>query len=211
MWNRTRSKVVSVLASVAGLGVSWVAAPSLPDRMPIHWGPEGMPDGFAPKAVGLLLMPLLSLALSLGLPFIALRESEKTQALFGWTMAAMAGFFFGVHAMMIHAALTPTMAFLLSAMFGLIGILMIAIAGMMPLTEPNRVMGYRLKATMNDPTIWKLTHRFAAKSIVISSVAMIGAGFVLEGVTGVVVCMALLFIGTLAPVVYAKMLHSARS
>lgn len=74
------------------------------------------------------------------------------------------------------------MAFSLSAMFGLIGILMIAIAGMMPLTEPNRVMGYRLKATMNDPTIWKLTHRFAAKSIVISSVAMIGAGELKEAI-----------------------------
>ena len=88
---------------------------------------------------------------------------------------------------------------------------LIVIAGLLTKSEPNRVMGYRMKATMNDPVIWKLTHRFAAKTIVISSVAMIVAAFALEGTMAVVVCMTLLFAGTLAPMAYAKMLQSARS
>ena len=172
MWNRKLSGIVSVLVALAAAALSWAVWPGMPEQMPIHWGPHGTPDGFAPKAIGLSLMPVMALVMSLGLRLVAFRESEKTKALFGWTLAALAGFFFALHAMMIHAALTPGMALSLPAMFALIGVLLVVMAGLMTKTEPNRVMGYRMKATMNDPTVWNLVHRFAFKTITISSLAM---------------------------------------
>lgn len=211
MWNRNANRIVSLLAVLAATALSWAVWPGMPEQMPIHWGPHGTPDGFAPKAVALSLMPAMAFVMSFGLRLLAWRESEKTKALFGWTMAALAGFFFAMHAMMIHAALVPGMALSLPAVFTLIGVLLVVMGWLMTKSEPNRVMGYRMKSTMNDPVIWKLTHRFAAKTITVSSVAMIITSFALEGIPAVVLCMAFLFAGTLAPIAYAKMLQSARS
>ena len=82
MWNRTWSAIVSVLISLAAGALSWAVWPGMPEMMPIHWGADGMPDGFAPKVIGLSLMPVMALVMSLGLRLIAFRESEKTKALF---------------------------------------------------------------------------------------------------------------------------------
>jgi uncharacterized membrane protein len=85
----------------------------------------------------------------------------------------------GVHAGMIAAALdygvlAPRLIVLV------IGISLAAMGNVMPRLRPNLIAGVRTKATLNDPHLWRLTHR------------ILGGAFVMAGAITVVV-------GLLAP------------
>ncbi len=59
-WRTEAVSLLLLLAMFVAAGVVW---PSAPDRIPIHWGTSGEPDGYAGKAVGLLLEPLMALGI----------------------------------------------------------------------------------------------------------------------------------------------------
>src|SRR5262245_23325055 len=50
--------VAQVLIAVAGFGIVEPGA-----EVPIHWGPDGQPNGYAPPIVAFLLVPLITLGL----------------------------------------------------------------------------------------------------------------------------------------------------
>lgn len=58
-----RAGVAAALLPLVPLAVAagtlYTRWPSLPERFPIHWGANGRPDGWAPRAPGTVLAPLL--------------------------------------------------------------------------------------------------------------------------------------------------------
>lgn len=66
------SCVITVLPALFGMA-KWN---SLPDRMAIHFGIDGTPNGYAPKIIVVVLLPLFLLAIQI-LCLVALKHPKK--------------------------------------------------------------------------------------------------------------------------------------
>ena len=61
--NARQSSLLGLAMCAVALGLSAFWWGHLPDPMPIHFGPDGRPDGWGSRTLGTLLMPGLMLAL----------------------------------------------------------------------------------------------------------------------------------------------------
>jgi uncharacterized membrane protein len=200
--------------ALMGLLVSAVVWTLVPSPMPIHWNASGQADGFGPKTLGLLLMPLMTLATTLLVTVLARRQKALgpgTRSALGVIMTAFAGFMLGIHMLMIHAALSRGMGLSMGLFTALFGALFLAIGVVMPRLEPNRICGVRTPWNMNNEANWRLTHRFAAYSMGGAGLLTIVVSPLLSPPALFVVSFSAIMLGSFAPVLVSYLLHRARS
>ena len=72
--------IVSGIAILVMLGFSAWAWPQIPDgaRVPIHWGLDGQPNGWAPKWVALLISPAIAAVVAIVLGVIPAIEPRRS-------------------------------------------------------------------------------------------------------------------------------------
>lgn len=161
-----RALTLTTVLAGAALALSAWAWPHLPDPMPIHWGPDGRPDGWASRAFGAWFAP----ALALGLPWVLaglLRldprrahversELAVTTVLVGTNVVLV-----GVHAVALRAAMTPGHPLEAGWVMALVGGLFIALGNVLPKAKSNFFLGVRTPWTLDDEAVWHRTHRVA--------------------------------------------------
>jgi uncharacterized membrane protein len=166
--------LMALLASLA----SW---PFMPDPMPIHWGLDGQPDGFAPRAVGLLLLPGVALGLPMLIGFFTRRDASlgpKARRALERTLGATAVLLSVLHVLALFAAWTEG-PLAVGAVAGLLGALFLVLGASMRDIEPNRWIGVRTPATLRDPAIWKVVHEKSATAFVLAGGASVLAAIFL--------------------------------
>ncbi len=198
--------------ALAGLVISAAVWSQVPSPMPVHWGVNGEPNGFAPRWLGLLIMPLATFAI----PAFVARVSRSAKKLSGSkamsaTLLVTAGFTFFMHALMIHAALRPSMMLSMGALFVAMGLLFVGIGLVMPKLEQNRFAGVRTPWTLGNETNWKLTHRFAALSMGGAGIVCILSGLTLSTPALFWVAFTAIMVGSLLPVGFSYLLHRSRN
>jgi uncharacterized membrane protein len=178
--NRRPAVIVSGIAILVMLGVSAWAWPQLPDggRIPIHWGLDGQPNGWAPKWVALLISPAIGaiVAIVLGvIPAIEPRRSNLARSS-GFYLTAWAGAMIVLtvaHVLAVSVALGATLQIGRLVVI-LVGLLYVAIGNFLPKTRSNFFAGIRTPWTLTSERSWTVTHRVG------------GWGFVLVGALAVV-------------------------
>jgi len=63
-------EAIIIILVIATWLIGVIAYAYAPDIVPIHWNLEGKPDNYAPKDIGLFLLPLINTGLYLFLYFI---------------------------------------------------------------------------------------------------------------------------------------------
>jgi len=155
---------VVVLYSFILAGIVWGI---MPPMMASHWNVAGEVDGFAPKALALLAMPVLGLALA-GLFWLLprldpLKENiVKFEDVYKKTVVAIFAFLFYVYIL--------TIAWNLGYSFSLPKFFVPAFAALFFIlgqarkkTKRNWVLGIRTPWTMSSDRVWKKTHDAASK------------------------------------------------
>jgi len=180
--------------------------------MPVHWGVNGEPNGFAPRWVGLLMMPAMTIAI----PALVARISKSAKKLveskaMSAILLSTAGFTFMMHALMIHAALRPGMMLSMGALFVVMGLLLVVLGLVMPTLTQNRFAGVRTPWTLSNETNWKLTHRFAAVTMGGAGIVCILSGLTLSTPALFWVAFTAIMVGSLLPVGFSYLLHRARN
>lgn len=195
-----RLLVVDAAAIAAMLAISAWAWTKIPDgqRIAVHWGANGQPNGFMGKTAGLLWMPGLALFVSLLMlgflliPRMEIVRSMKAYVAVGTTILAV---FLGIHIVAVLAAMgrqfnVPAMVLtLMGAMFVVIG-------NYFPKMQRNRWMGVRTPWTRSSEYCWDKTHRLASRlfiglGLLFIAIAWIGinpvwtSAIVLTGILGV--------------------------
>lgn len=206
---RKRTVFATLAPAAAGLGVSALVWQRMPDPMPIHWDAHGMPDGWAPKAVGLLCAPLVG-ALAAGLAAWAVRRGTAHRGIVDGGAGGVGAFFLGLHALVIQAALQPDGRFALGGLFALVGALFVGLGLAMPHLSPNRFAGVRTPWTLRDEVSWKLTHRFAAWSMGLAGALTVALALTLPPPALSWAALAVTLTGALLPVGYSYVLHRLR-
>jgi uncharacterized membrane protein len=180
----------------------------VPDPMPSHWNAAGQVDGFSSRAVGLLIMPGMLALLAAIMAIVTAVGGRNAEAVRGAsaiaaTLAATGGFLLAMHAMMIHAALTPGHPLSMGWIVVGLGLMFIVIARQMPGLPRNRWCGVRTRWTMRSDSVWHLTHVYAARTMTAGGVLAVIAGLLLPPMAGFIAGMLAIVAGSLAPVVYS--------
>ncbi len=162
---------------------AWTQLPA-DAQVPIHWGVDGTPDGYASKTVGLFLLPAVTAGVALLLAVIPrfeprranLERSGQAYAVVRVGAVAILGI---VHVVAIAATLGSDIDMTRVVMITT-GALFIGIGNYMPKMRPNFTMGIRTPWTLSSDRSWDRTHRLGGRLFVLE-----GAVFVVLGLLGV--------------------------
>lgn len=167
---------------IAGMAAATAWAwQQIPDgvQLPIHFGIDGKPDGFAPKAEALLIMP--GLAVSLALLFLVLpaldprRENIEASAKF-WNAAALTAIALlaYVQGLLIATAMGQVID-ITSALVPALSVMFMVLGNYLSKTRSNWFGGIRTPWTMSSDYSWGRTHRVAGTLYILSGVASLAA------------------------------------
>ncbi|MEZ4442399.1 MAG: SdpI family protein [Polyangiaceae bacterium] len=197
----------SLGVSALAVAVSALAWSRVPARFPIHFDAAGQPDGWASRTVGLLALPVTTLVVLaiLGAVRRGRQEQPSGQAL-GKIALATSLLLFGLHGLVIMAA-TSGGALAMGALMVMLGLFFGGLALMMPGLEQNPWVGIRTPWSLADEINWRLTHRFAARSMLLGAGVAVIAGLALTGAVAFGVGLTAILLGALAPVGASAALH----
>lgn len=206
------TRVARILAPLSALVASLVTWPAMPDPMPIHWGIDGRPDGFAPRAVGLLLLPAVAFALPLVIDLFASRDPKlgpNARRSVGVTLAATAAFLSALHGLILVACLGDgTLA--LGPFTALLGALFVVLGWAMRDIEPNGFIGVRTPTTLRDPAIWKVVHDKTSIAFVAAGLLSIVAALALPASVALGLAIVAILVTGLGSLAFAWSLGRAR-
>jgi uncharacterized membrane protein len=183
-----------ILVSAVVIGVMLVASvwawSSLPAdaQVPIHWGPDGQPDGYAGKAIGLLLLPAIAAAVAAVfwvLPRIEPRRAnlERSGKAYAATWIGVMLLLGGLHLLAISVAMGADLDLTRIVLMGT-GALFIVIGNYLPKVRSNFLMGIRTPWTLTSDRSWTKTHRLGGRLFVLEGLILVVAG--LLGIGGAV-------------------------
>ena len=161
-WKLLIASLVILLPILVGL-ILWN---ELPDSMAIHWGSSGStPDGYASKALGVFVPPVILLAAFWLCVFASSfdkknkNQNKKALGMIIWVMPVLSAFVNTViylFSLGIEVNISVISAFLFGFMFIFIG-------NYMPKCKQNFTLGIKVKWTLESEKNWNATHRFAGK------------------------------------------------
>lgn len=177
-----------ILTSLAVLGVmlaasvvAWLQLPA-DAQVPTHWGPDGQPDGWADKTVGLFLLPAIAAAVTALfalIPGIEPRRENLARSgkAYGATWIAVMLLLCGLHLLAVSVALGAELDLTRIVMIGTGGML-IAIGNYLPKVRPNYMMGVRTPWTLASDRSWRRTHRLAGRLFVVAGLLIAALGLI---------------------------------
>ena len=194
--------VSAALLLAAATGFLIVPADAI---LPIHWGIDGRPDGFAPRNTA-LLMPIGIAAVLFGLYAIMARygargQVERGRHLLRGLLPALLGVFLVIEigVVLVGVGAEVDMARMLVLA---VAVLLMVMGNLLPKTQPNHFAGIRLPWMMNHALAWQAGHRVAGNASIVAGLLLM----LLAIVTGAA---PVLFAGMLAALVLPMVAGSA--
>lgn len=189
-----------VLASAAIVGAmllvsawAWLQLPA-DAQVPIHWGPDGQPDDWADKTLGLFLLPAVAAGVATLLALIPRFEPRRanlarSSKAYGATWIGVMLLLGGLHLLAVSVALGAELDLTRIVFIGT-GILFVVIGNYLPKVRPNYMMGIRTPWTLASDVAWTRTHRVGGRVFVIEGLVLAALGLV--GINGMTLVVAML-------------------
>jgi len=193
-----------IAAMFVWAAVKW---PTLPDRIPVHWNAAGVVDGYAGKFVGLLLPPVVTLAVYLVLRYLPRIDPARPN------YSSFAGTY-----MLVRTVVVVSMAFSFVVAVlaisnqgavpkdrlevGAVAVLFVILGGAMGKFRPNWFVGIRTPWTLSSKVSWVKTHRVGGRVFVgVGLVTLIVA--LISGKAAFYTLVALTVVGIVYLVIYS--------
>ncbi len=190
---------------VAVWAVSAWLYPSLPARIPTHWGIDGKVDGYGAKGWAVFLMPMILvwlLILFCFLPVLSPKnfEVESFRSTYLLIMVLILGLFSFIHGMALYGAFHPDWAGMGRTLIAGMFLFFAPLGNVLGKVRRNFYIGVRTPWTLASERVWTDTHRLAAWLLVLGSV--VGFGITVTGLP-LVAALVVLMASLLVPVVYS--------
>jgi len=170
------------LALIAAmLVVGAVVYPSLPARIPIHWGVGGQIDGWAPKSPLSVFLPvIITLAVYLLMWLIPYLDPQRaniirSKQVYTIAIELLAGMMTIVFIGSLYAAFNNALPMARIIQLAT-GVMFIVLGNYMGRVKRNWTIGVRYSWTLSDDTVWAKTNRLGGRLFVATGVlALLGA------------------------------------
>lgn len=172
---------IPALAIAIDLAVALAFWRQLPERVPIHWGMDGRPNGWASRTFAAFGIPLLAILLwgfMVWVPRIDPRYTNITRfrPSYDATVAATIAFVVVVHLAALGVSLG--WPFRIDTVVSVaMGALLIVIGNLLPRARPNFTFGVRTPWTIEDARVWARSNRIGGYLLVAAGTVTIGAAF----------------------------------
>lgn len=207
MWITSIICVLPIILSV-------VIYQDLPDQIAVHWNNAGTADGYLPRSIAAIGLPILFLAVNLyskirlfGDPKRA-AHSEALKLISIWLIPLLA---------LVIVPVTLFISMGLNIPIALISLvtaggLMIICGNYIPKCRRNYTMGLKLPWTLHSDDNWNKTHRLAGILWILGGIIIIISAFLLANnlIFGVPVTIAVILILAVAPVLYSFFLYKGQ-
>jgi uncharacterized membrane protein len=189
-----------IAAMLAIAAWAWQASPPLA-RIPVHWGLNGQPNGWAPKSKALLMLPVTAVGLTVlfaVLPAIEPRRrnliSSRQLYYAGWigglVVLAIAQYLIASTAVGLHPDISRTTLFAVACLY-------LVLANFLGKSRSTFFVGVRLPWTLTSELAWEKSNRLMGRIFVATGFATL-ACLLLERT---IVAMAVFGIGTVVGIV----------
>ena len=197
-------RILTSIVCLIPIIVGFMFYSKMPEQVAIHWGFDGNPDGYASKAVAIVILPLTLFVVNLLLPFLLKMDpkyeniSEKTVNLLLWILPVVSLMASGLT---ISSALGKEVNVNVFAPL-VVGIMFTVIGNYLPKMSQSYTVGIKLPWTLNDEENWNKTHRLAGKLWVACGLLLIIGSFT-NMAMGIMI--AMLVVAVIVPTVYSYM------
>jgi uncharacterized membrane protein len=171
--------IVLLMFAIASLSYN-----HLPDSMPTHWNARGEIDGYSSKAVGLFIIPVITLALYLLMSFLpyAALYSDGVKS-FHFLMYAVKLSFVGFMLLMQLITILPAIGISFNmnlALIPLFAMLLFAMGILIGRAKRNYFIGIRTPWTLASDDTWNRTHTLGSKGFKIISLVVLLSVLVID-------------------------------
>lgn len=179
---------------------------NLPETVPTHWNAHGEIDGWGSKSI-LWIIPFATSFLGYTLLSLAPKIDPKGQikqmgAKFYQLKFIVVLFLAALGLYILYATQQQSMSSP-KIIFILLGVFFTALGNYLPSVKPNYFIGLRTPWTLESPTVWKKTHRFAGKLWVIGGLAIIILSLMISQTQNIIAFTAIVSIMILIPLIYS--------
>lgn len=195
---------------VLGFALGAYFYPSLPDKMPTHWGFNGEINGYGSKITGAFALPLINFGMYimfLMLPHID--PKGKNYAKFDSTYQFLKYLLIVLFLVLeVYTLLLATGAIVNRPIYIgiIISLLFILLGNVMGRVKYNYFIGFRVPWTLANEEVWRKTHRLAASLFVIGGIINFLLNLIdtnLKGI-GLMIIMAAIII---VPTIYSYLIY----
>ncbi len=178
----------------------------LPETVVIHWDADGNPNGWAPKFLGIIVLPAALAVLNMIFPLLLKVDPKykymnpKVKVLLHWIIPAASILASGVT--LLSALGRELNLNLIVPLF--LGLVFIIIGNYLPKMTPSYTVGIKLPWTLNNEENWKKTHRMSGFLWVVGGIIMILAGVLnFRMIVSIAICIVMVIV----PVIYSYILY----
>ncbi|MFK4294100.1 putative membrane protein [Bacillus sp. RC240] len=162
---------------IIAIAIGWyIVWPYLPEQIPRHYNAAGIVDGYFSKveassfSIGSMLV-LYMMWLAIGYVDITKGKYKQKAKVLTAINYAILFIGFGCNIFALLAASNYIASASIAFNFGL-GTLFLVLGNYMQQTKPNGLVGIRMDWTLENPVVWRKTHRFASKVFVIGALCI---------------------------------------
>ncbi|MEQ8579513.1 MAG: SdpI family protein [Balneola sp.] len=204
--NTLKKEWYMIILLLAPFIASFILWENMPDIVPVHFNAAGEADDFGPKWINAFLLPGITFATYLFLLIIPAIDPKKriknTQKPIAAIRIVISLFLIGVYVMVMMKTFdieADIGQFILVS----VGVLIAITGNYMNSIKPNYFIGLRTPWTLEDPEVWKKTHRFASRLWIIGGLFMAITAFIptLKGSLYVIVGSVILL--AIIPLIYS--------
>jgi uncharacterized membrane protein len=201
------------LLNLGLVGLAFLAAaaiyPQLPATVPIHWNARGQANGFAPRAWGAFLMPVVMAGVYLlfaVIPRISPRGFgvERFGRVYQIFQTAILAFLL-LMSVLVSWAGTGAKVPIGRAVYLGVGLLFIVLGNFLGKVTKNFFVGIRTPWTLASDEVWLRTHRLGGKLFVLAGLGLVVCG--LLGVGSPFAPLAAVALAGGVPAVYSYLLY----
>jgi uncharacterized membrane protein len=204
----SRANLLSLALVAGAFAAAALLYRRLPDPVPVHWDAHGHVNGYMPKPWGALVMPLVTLGVSLlllVLPRLSPRgfRVDRFQATFDLIQTSIVGFLFFATLLVLLAGAGFGVSVARAVPLG-VGVLLVVLGNVLGKVTKNFFVGIRTPWTLASDEVWLRTHRFGGRVFVLAGLAIAVAGLAEGGATPILVAA---LAAVLLPTVYSYFIY----